>query len=167
MNDDNPYRKYDLQNANRQRPGPPINLKEERGSGIPEAGHFIDGTRNHKVGSNRQGQSVRTFSSGATRDSEEGKLDPEGFLSPLVIQAYCEYMHRHRIQPDGQLRPSDNWQQGIPKEAYMKSGWRHFLDWWLGHRGHGSREGLVDALCGLLFNVMGYLFEVLKEGDSE
>jgi hypothetical protein len=106
---------------------------------------------------------IRTFESGATRDSEEGKLDPEGFLSPLVIEAYCNYMHRHRIQPDGQLRPSDNWQAGIPLEAYMKSGWRHFLDWWLAHRGHDSREGLVDALCGLMFNVMGYLHETLRE----
>lgn len=32
------------------------------------------------------------------------------------------------------------------------------------HRGYGSGEGIVKGLCGLMFNVMGYLHEVLKEG---
>jgi hypothetical protein len=44
----------------------------------------------------------------------------------------------------------------------MKSGWRHFMDWWLEHRGFESREGAEEALCGLLFNVSGYLHELLK-----
>lgn len=47
--------------------------------------------------------------------------------------------------------------------SYMKSGCRHFFDWWLEHRGHKSREGLENALCGLLFNTMGYLHEYLKD----
>lgn len=106
---------------------------------------------------------MREFSTGATRDNEENKNDYEGFLSPLVIRAYGDYMHKHRKQADGKLRASDNWQKGIPREAYISSAWRHFLDWWLEHRGHRSREGLKDALCGLLFNVMGYLHEVLKD----
>ena len=37
------------------------------------------------------------------------------------------------------------------------------MDWWLEHRGYKSREGLEDALMGVLFNVMGYTFEVLKD----
>ena len=44
----------------------------------------------------------------------------------------------------------------------MKSGFRHFMDWWLEHRGLESREGMEDALCALLFNVQGYLHETLK-----
>jgi hypothetical protein len=105
---------------------------------------------------------IRTFSSGATRDTDDGKPDYEGFLSPLVIEAYGEYMNRHRVQTDGQLRAGDNWQKGIPREAYMKSGWRHFFAWWKAHREDGN--GIEDALCALLFNVMGYLHEVLKGG---
>ena len=105
---------------------------------------------------------MRKFITGATRDSEEGKLDYEGFLSPAVLKAYAEYMNKHRIQSD-HVRDSDDWQKGIPKEVYMKSAWRHFFDWWLEHRGHKSRDGLKDALCGLLFNAMGYLHELLKE----
>ena len=108
---------------------------------------------------------IRQFETGATRDTEEGKNDYEGFLSPLVIEAYGNYMTKHRKQSDGSLRASDNWQKGIPRDAYMKSAWRHFLDWWKEHRGLGSREGLIDALCALLFNVMGYLHEVLKDGE--
>jgi hypothetical protein len=106
---------------------------------------------------------VRTFETGATRDLDAAKYDYEGFLSPLVLERYAEYMHKHRRQADGQLRDADNWQKGIPKDAYIKSGWRHFLDWWREHRGYTSREGLEDALCALLFNVMGYLHEHLKE----
>ena len=108
---------------------------------------------------------MRQFETGATRDTEEGKLDYEGFLSPIVIKRYGEYMHRHRKQADGELRASDNWQKGIPKDAYIKSAWRHFMDWWLHHRGFGkwAREKLEDALCAIIFNASGYLHEFLKE----
>lgn len=106
---------------------------------------------------------VRTFTTGATRDLDNEKPDFEGFLSPLVIARYGQYMHKHRRQPDGSMRDSDNWQRGIPRDAYMKSGWRHFHDWWMEHRGFASREGLEDALCALIFNAMGYLHEILKE----
>jgi hypothetical protein len=104
---------------------------------------------------------IRQFASGATRDAEDGKPDYEGFLSPLVIEAYGRYMHHHRLMADGSLRDSDNWQRGIPLEAYMKSAWRHFIEWWKYHRGHTAREGIF-AVCGLLFNAMGYLHEYLK-----
>jgi hypothetical protein len=102
---------------------------------------------------------LRTFETGATRDTAEGKLDYEGFLSPLVLQRFAQYMDEHRVQSDGTLRDSDNWQKGIPLDQYMKSGWRHFFDWWAGHRG-GSHD--MEALCALLFNVMGYMHEALK-----
>ena len=106
---------------------------------------------------------VRTFDTGATRDLDTTKHDPEGFLSPLVIMRYNEYMTTNRVQKDGSTRDSDNWQKGIPLPVYMKSMWRHFHDVWLYQRGYGykAKEPLEIALCGLLFNVMGYLHEVL------
>jgi len=110
---------------------------------------------------------MREFDTGATRNTEHGKYDYEGFLSPLVVEAFAEYMHKHRVQSDGTMRESDNWQKGMPRDVYMKSAWRHFIDWWREHRGLLSREGIIDALCGLLFNVMGYLHEVLKENDEK
>jgi len=109
---------------------------------------------------------IRQFDTGATRDLDFTKDDPEGFLSPLVIQRYCEYMSKNRQTAIG-IRDSDNWQKGIPKDAYIKSAWRHFLDLWLAHRGYKSREGIEEALCGLMFNVMGYLHELLKPSKDE
>ena len=109
---------------------------------------------------------IRKFETGATRDTDEGKYDYEGFLSPLVIERFGEYMNKHRKQSDGSLRDSDNWQKGIPKTAYMKSLWRHFMDLWKEHRGLKSREGIEDALMAILFNVMGYAHEILKEKDN-
>lgn len=106
---------------------------------------------------------VRQFSTGATRDTNAGKYDYEGFLSPLVIERFGEYMNKHRKQSDGNLRDSDNWKKGIPQEAYIKSAFRHFMDWWLIHRGNEGREDLEEALCALLFNVQGYLYEHLKK----
>lgn len=117
---------------------------------------------------------LRTFASGATRNLDTNKLDYEGFLSPLVIEAFGKYMHSHRLQKDGTLRDSDNWQKGIDFDVYMKSGWRHFFDWWKLHRGlvatspeDGHQIDKVEALCALLFNVQGYLHELLKEKGNE
>lgn len=109
------------------------------------------------------GGEIREFNTGATRNIDTDKFDYEGFYHPIVLQRFAQYMHKHRLQADGKLRNSDNWQKGIPKDAYMKSAWRHFLDWWKQHRGLKGPELLEDTLCALLFNVQGYLFELLKK----
>jgi hypothetical protein len=112
------------------------------------------------------GDEVRTFDSGATRDNDETKLDFEGFLSPDVLRRYAEYMNKNRKQADGNVRASDNWQKGIPRDVYMKSMWRHFFEVWTLHRAvpnidEEARDAeLAEALCALLFNVMGYVFEI-------
>ena len=106
---------------------------------------------------------TRVFSTGANRNSDTNKLDYEGFLSPLVLQRYAEYMHKNRFLEDGTMREGDNWQKGIPQESLMKSGWRHHIDWWQNHRGLKAREDVEEACCGLLFNCMGYLHNYLKE----
>jgi hypothetical protein len=110
---------------------------------------------------------LREFDTGATRDTAEGKLDPEGFTHPIVMEQFYKYMNMNRLQSDGKLRDSDNWQKGIPKQAYMKSLKRHCDDVWLEHRGFDSDDGLIAALCGLMFNAMGYLHETLKQGGFE
>ncbi len=117
---------------------------------------------------------MRAFGTGATRDSVEGKYDYEGFLSPLVLERFGEYMNKHRKQANGELRDSDNWQKGIPKDVYIKSLWRHFMDLWMMHRGHyreDSKDGheitFGETLCAIMFNAMGYLHETLKEGANE
>lgn len=111
---------------------------------------------------------VRAFDTGATRSSDAGRYDPEGFLSPIVIERFSEYMNSHRVQPDGSVRSGDNWQKGIPVETYMKGMWRHFLHLWTRHRGYQVQDPLAttdieEDLCALLFNGQGMLFEVIKE----
>lgn len=110
---------------------------------------------------------IRVFKTGANRNDDNGKLDYEGFISPLVLKRYAEYMNLNRHLSNGQFRESDNWQKGIPKDAYMKSLWRHLMDVWLEHRGEKSRDGLETALCGVIFNTMGYLFETLREKNGK
>lgn len=105
----------------------------------------------------------RYFKTGAYRDVDDSKIDYEGFLSPIVLQTFGEYMTKHRVQSDGVIRESDNWQKGIPVPVYMKSLLRHTMDVWLEHRGYESREGVIDGLCGIIFNAQGMLHEILKE----
>jgi hypothetical protein len=113
-------------------------------------------------------ETIRQFDTGATRSSETGRYDPEGFLAPIAIERFCEYMNKHRLQADGTLRASDNWQKGIPRETYMKGMWRHVLHLWTRFRGYTVQDPMASAdmeedLCALWFNVQGLLFEVLKQ----
>ena len=109
---------------------------------------------------------ARAFPSGAIRNSEAGKLDYDGFLSPPVLRRYAQYMDRQRKLEDGSFRASDDWQRGIPCDSYMRSLWRHFMDVWTLHRGHKASAVIEDALCAVIFNAMGYLHEVLRNANS-
>ncbi len=110
---------------------------------------------------------TRQFDTGATRNSEEGKFDYEGFLCFRALERYAQYMHKHRHLDDGTLRDSDNWQQGIPLSVYVKSLWRHVIAVSKHNRGIPEKEPLEDALCGILFNTFGYLHEHLKSTDAK
>lgn len=114
---------------------------------------------------------TRVFATGATRDGDTGKLDYEGFISPLVDRRFAQYMHmcRTRNVPPGQtIRDSDNWQRGIPLDQYAKSLVRHVAEFRLLFDGYevndekGQPMNLEDVLCAIRFNVDGYLFETLK-----
>lgn len=109
---------------------------------------------------------VRKFDTGATRSADAGRPDPEGFLSPLTIERYCQYMNANRLQPDGTIRDSDNWQKGIPLVTYMKGLWRHMHHAWTRHRGYEVSDpkaaaNIEDDLCAVIFNASGYLHELM------
>lgn len=110
----------------------------------------------------RLGQ-VRRFESGATRDTDEGKLDFEAYLNPLVLLEYARYMQEHQARSDGTKRAGDDWQKGMPSDVYMKSLWRHMEDVWLLHRGYDmdARTDKPTALCAIIFNAMGMLYNEL------
>lgn len=111
---------------------------------------------------------MREFEGGATRDTEEGKIDPDGYLSPEVLREFFAYMQQHQTCADGTKRSSDNWKAGIPKEVYLKSLWRHFFSAWSIYRDRESHttDEMIEALCAVMFNTMGLLHEVLKEQES-
>lgn len=122
---------------------------------------------------------MREFSTGATRDNDETKNDYEGFMSPHATKLFGDYMTKHRKQADGKLRDSDNWQKGIPRDAYMKSAWRHFLEVWTLHREYvkdreldpvgapsNITEEMLEAWNALKFNVDGYLHEMAIGRDA-
>lgn len=111
---------------------------------------------------------IRKFETGATRDNVAGKLDYMKALSPIVLRRYVQYLDKHRLQPDGNMRDFDNWKQGIPLDVYHSSKGRHFMAAWLLEEGYevSDNHGPVDeqdALCGELFNAMGRLHELLKK----
>ena len=130
---------------------------------IPEIPSWVTNIEKKNMTQNE----MREFDTGATRDSETGKLDFDGFLSPCALERYAEYMNSHRVQADGKLRDSDNWQRGIPIDTYMKSMWRHFFDVWSIHRGFTRLDpkdhhevDTEEALCAVIFNAMGMLHEI-------
>lgn len=116
---------------------------------------------------------IREFNTGATRDTDQGKPDYEGFLSFPVLEAFGKYMNEHRVQADGNLRDSDNWQKGFGEnhqQVCMKSLWRHFMDLWAINRGivridpkDNHTITLEEACCAVLFNVMAILHKHLEK----
>ena len=125
-------------------------------------------------GQSKKDVPVRQFDTGATRNVEGDKFDYEGFLSPAVLERFSRYMHAHRKQRDGSLRDGDNWQKGIPREAYTKSLVRHTMDFWRLWRGGevkdpdtGEPATAEDLACAIMFNIMGWLHETLKTNTKQ
>lgn len=111
---------------------------------------------------------IRTFETGATRDTTTNKLNYVKALSPIVMQRYVEYLGEHRTQSDGTQRDWDNWKQGIPQQVYLEGEDRHHRAVWKLIQGFPAFDNygpvtLEDSLCGVLFNAMGMLHEILKE----
>lgn len=129
---------------------------------------------NYGKNSNQGECQMRKFETGATRNKSENKLAYSRFLSPEVIHRYCQYLHKHRRQKDGSLRDPDNWKKGIPEDVYLESLLRHNIDVWRLCYGMevldpdtNKRVDLEDLLCAVMFNSMGFLYEILKRKKME
>jgi len=118
---------------------------------------------------------LRGFTSGATRDTAEGKLVYTGFYSPFVMRQFARFMNMNRLQSDGKLRDADNWQKGIPASVYIESLGRHFMEFWeetekrkcfSSDWPRQSDVALIAAACGMMFNIQGYVLEWLKKNPE-
>jgi len=124
------------------------------------------------MGTKPNGKKMRAFDTGATRDTSTGKLSYVKGLSPIVLKCYLQYLDKHRVQSDGNLREFDNWKSGIPQEVYLDSLGRHFISVWLLAQGFTDEDNygpvtMKEALCALIFNASGYLHELLVKGDDD
>jgi hypothetical protein len=113
------------------------------------------------------------FQTGATRSTDTGKVDYEGHLNPEVLALFGEYMNRCKVQRDGKIRTSDNWQSGIPVFRYVKSFVRHSFEFWRMWRGvkvvnvdTDQYFTVQDVLCAIMFNVMGILYELNRNDPA-
>ena len=115
---------------------------------------------------------MREFESGAIRDEVDGKLNYIKALSPIVLEEYVKYLGKHRTQSDGTQRDWDNWKSGIPKEIYLEGEDRHHRAVWKLLQGYPAFDNhgpvtLEDSLCGVIFNAMGMLHEILKNKEKK
>jgi hypothetical protein len=111
---------------------------------------------------------MQYLETGATRSEDGVRDDPDGYLSPIFLERYFQYMTKNRVQADGEPRTSDNWQKGIPLHRYMKGLWRHFFHMWQRHRGWKVSDPLAaddieEDMMAMMFNLQGYAHEYLKE----
>ena len=107
---------------------------------------------------------MRTFETGANRDKNDNKINYMGHISPLVTRAYAEYMHACRTLPDGTLRAADNWKLGMPEDVWLESLVRHMEDVKLiadGYPDVATTADIKKALCAVLFNTQGLLYQIL------
>ena len=66
----------------------------------------------------------RTFDTGATRDSDQWKLEYSRYIHPLADYSFARYMQSKQIIW-GEYRRGDNWQKKIPEESLFDSLVRH------------------------------------------
>lgn len=106
---------------------------------------------------------MRTFSTGATRNNDPTRIDFIKMLSIPALFSYADYMRAHRKQADGNLREFDNWKGGFPPEEILESLLRHVLDLIALHHGiEPMREcEIEETCCAIKFNIDAYLHQFL------
>jgi len=108
----------------------------------------------------------RVFDTGADRSSDKGKHHPDRAWSPLVLAEFARYMYEHNTTATVPRR-EDQWQLGFPMDSFVESGTRHWEAFKALAKGYpafdqkGNPVDVVEALCGVIFNVQGYLHQLL------
>lgn len=106
----------------------------------------------------RQSSRKKTsFSSGAVRDTQEGKENYVECLSFLAMRRYGLYMAKV-----SKKYGEDNWRKGIPITSYEKSLLRHIHKHFANKYDGARLEPKVDHLAAARFNLDGLMHEEEK-----
>ena len=92
------------------------------------------------------------FSSGAVRDTKEGKI-----LWDLLPFEALKRVAQHYTN-GAKKYTKNNWKLGIPTERFFSSALRHLIEYRLG-------ETEEDHLSAVIFNILGIIFN--EEKDKE
>jgi hypothetical protein len=98
--------------------------------------------------------SVRTFKTGAIRDTEDGKLDFIETISWTAFARYAKYMTGKK-----QKYGSGNFKKGIDIDAYERSLLRHIHKYLVNKYEGGDEEKGEDHLSAIIFNTFGIMHE--------
>jgi hypothetical protein len=93
---------------------------------------------------------LRSFDTGATRDTGGNKLVFNKFLSAQAIEQYCRYMNMNRLQSDGKLRDGDNWttmKHGRKKNSGETMSFRHGNMKWNTLADSVGSSSILLAIC--------------------
>lgn len=102
------------------------------------------------------------FTTGAVRDSQEGKEDYIETISWSAFKRYAQYMTGKKKRY-GQ----GNFKKGIPIESYEQSMVRHLQKYLENKYEGGNCEKEEDHLSAVLFNVFGIMHEELRIVNKE
>ena len=110
---------------------------------------------------------MRKFKTGATCDTDEGKLKYLAYESALVNKRFAQYMQHHETQADGVTRKPDNWKLRIPIEVHADSLIRHVEELRLLYETLGTNEDVIERLCAIRFRVNGWMLQLLTDIEPD
>ncbi len=99
----------------------------------------------------------RKFSTGAVRDTDDGKENFVECLSMRALRRYALYMKTVEKK-----YPPGNWRKGIPILEYEKSLMRHLHKYFMNRYEGGTLEPEIDHLAAAFFNLQGLMHESTK-----
>jgi hypothetical protein len=97
---------------------------------------------------------IRTFKSGAIRDSEQGKESYVETISWTAFRRYSQYMTGKK-----EKYGAGNYKKGIDIECYEESLMRHIVKYFANKYEGENLEKNDDHLSAILFNCFGIMHE--------
>ena len=99
-------------------------------------------------------KNIRTFKSGAIRDSQEGKESYGETISWTAFKRYAQYMTGKK-----EKYGSGNFKKGIDIDSYEESLIRHYQKYMENKYEGGNVEVNEDHMSAIVFNAMGIMHE--------